>query len=246
MASSTTVEQTHHVSPDILAFLAASLNNEGSGNDADESDDEYDDIWIETAAAAFGGATTNSRRTRQTTDESSSSSINKDSNGRVISFGIPSVPNTTIVKLKHVDDKDDDNRTTSTRSNSSSGSSRSSSSSNNRISFDEDVTVNHVDNFRITLKKSERYSIWYSDTENIKMQVDFMDEKEQAQRAVVAKNAPLNKNNTTASMGNPKIGFSFTKKAKSLASKFFVPVAQRSSDPLQTSLQGSTVTSRAA
>lgn len=244
MASSTTVEQTHHVSPDILAFLAASLNNEGGDNDADESDGEYDDIWIETAAAAFGGATTNSRRTRQTTDESSSSSINKDINGKVISFGIPSVPNTTIVKLKDVDDKDDDNRTTSTRSNSSSGSSRS--SSNNRISFDEDVTVNHVDNFRISLKKRERYSIWYSDMENIKMQVDFMDEKEQAQRAVVAKNAPLKTNNTTASMVNPKLRFSFTKKAKSLASKFFVPVAQRSSDPLQTSLQGSTVTSRAA
>merc|ERR1711865_646371 len=40
-------------------------------------------------------------------------------------------------------------------------------------------TVNHMENFRYILPKRERYSLWYSDIENIRMQIDYMNEKEQ-------------------------------------------------------------------
>jgi len=187
----TTIAQTHHVSSDILAFLAASIENGDPEDDhetSEECNEEFEDIWIAQAAAAFGGGDAGSRIEEGDDDEESSQHvIHKDNHGKIIAFGVPAVPQTTLVRLKHDETRgadDEDACTCSTRSCSSSGhssahTSRTTSSSSQRLSFNEAVTVNHMENFRYILPKRERYSLWYSDIENIRMQLDYMNEKEQ-------------------------------------------------------------------
>ena len=195
----TTIAQTHHVSSDILAFLAASIETGDTEDDHDTSEDcneEFEDIWIAQAAAAFGGGDSGSRssKTKHTRSEegeddnekSSQHVIHKDDHGKIIAFGVPTVPQTTMVSLKHNETRGADNedaQTCSTRSCSSSEHSNANTSrttsSSHRISFNEAVTVNHMENFRYILPKRERYSLWYSDIENIRMQIDYMNEKEQ-------------------------------------------------------------------
>merc|ERR1711865_993 len=195
----TTIAQTHHVSSDILAFLAASIETGDTEDDHDTSEDcneEFEDIWIAQAAAAFGGGDSGSRssKTKHTrseegeddNEESSQHVIHKDDHGKIIAFGVPAVPQTTMVSLKHNETRGADNedaQTCSTRSCSSSEHSNANTSrttsSSHRISFNEAVTVNQIENFRYILPKRERYSLWYSDIENIRMQIDYMNEKEQ-------------------------------------------------------------------
>merc|ERR1712130_1088236 len=50
------------------------------------------------------------------------------------------------------------------------------------VSFNEEVTINHVDNFRYVLKKRERYAIWYTDMEMGRMFVDGYDETKADER----------------------------------------------------------------
>jgi len=194
-----TIAQTHHVSSDILAFLAASIENGDTDADHDTSEDcneEFEDIWIAQAAAAFGGGSgsrisktkhTRSEEGEDDNEESSQHVIHKDDHGKIIAFGVPAVPQTTMVSLKHDETRgaaNEDACTCSTRSCSSSGHSNantsSTTSSSHRISFNEAVTVNHIANFRSILQKRERYAVWYSDIENIRMQINYMNEKEQA------------------------------------------------------------------
>lgn len=189
----TTIAQTHHVSSDILAFLAASIENGDTEDDHDttseDCNEEFEDIWIAQAAAAFGDGDAGSRieEGEDENEESSQHVIHKDEHGKILAFGVPAVPQTTLVSLKHDETRgadDEDAHTCSTRSCSSSGhsnahTSRTNTNSNHRISFNEAVTVNHMENFRYILPKRERYSLWYSDIENIRMQLDYMNEKEQ-------------------------------------------------------------------
>jgi len=197
----TTIAQTHHVSSDILAFLAASIENGDTEDDhettSEECNEEFEDIWIAQAAAAFGGGDAGSRssKTKPTrseegddnNEEASQHVIHTDEHGKILAFGVPAVSQTTLVSLKHDETHGADNEdahTCSTRSCSSSGhsnahTSRTTSSSSHRISFNEAVTVNHMENFRYILPKRERYALWYSDIENIRMQLDYMNEKEQ-------------------------------------------------------------------
>lgn len=189
----TTIAQTHYVSSDILAFLAASIENGDTEDDHDttseDCNEEFEDIWIAQAAAAFGDGDAGSRieEGEDENEESSQHVIHKDEHGKILAFGVPAVPQTTLVSLKHDETRgadDEDAHTCSTRSCSSSGhsnahTSRTNTNSNHRISFNEAVTVNHMENFRYILPKRERYSLWYSDIENIRMQLDYMNEKEQ-------------------------------------------------------------------
>jgi len=86
--------------------------------------------------------------------EIDSSSITMD--GPIISIGNLTVHNTTIVSLKgskrgNADGIDGDGNTRTTSSNSSSSS---------IVSFNQEVTINHVENFIHTLNDWERYYVW--------------------------------------------------------------------------------------
>merc|ERR1712241_1022638 len=96
---------------------------------------------------------------------------------QIISFGIPSIPNKTIIALKG--NKEDNNTADASSSTYSTNGDDAftSTRSNSVVSFNEDVTMNHVDNFRYVLNKRERYSIWYSDMEMSRMFVDGYKEK---------------------------------------------------------------------
>jgi hypothetical protein len=262
----TTIAQTHHVSSDILAFLAASIENGDTEDDHEtsgECNEEFEDIWIAQAAAAFGGGDAGSRssKTKPTrseegddnNEEASQHVIHTDEHGKILAFGVPAVPQTTLVSLKHDETRgadDEDAHTCSTRSCSSSGhssahTSRTTSSSSQRLSFNEAVTVNHMENFRYILPKRERYALWYSDIENIRMQLDYMNEKVQAAQrdaddngrgtttpqAAATTTATTNKDKTsmlTKTLKQKKTGFyppglfALTKnKAKSFTRKIF-------------------------
>merc|ERR1711971_1107132 len=92
---------------------------------------------------------------------------------RVISFGIPSVPDISIAALKGNEGKKEDDTASSTNNNMST--SRS-------VSFKKEVTMNHVDNFRYVLKKRERYAIWYTEIEMNRMFVDGYDDTNAKER----------------------------------------------------------------
>merc|ERR1712241_343976 len=96
---------------------------------------------------------------------------------QIISFGIPSIPNKTIIALKG--NKEDNNTTDASSStcNTNGDDEFTSTRSNSIVSFNEDVTMNHIDNFRYVLNKRERYAIWYSDMEMSRMFVDGYNEK---------------------------------------------------------------------
>merc|ERR1712032_1229947 len=71
-------------------------------------------------------------------------------------------------------------------------------STNRNVSFNEEVTMNHVDNFRYVLKKRERYAIWYTEMEMNQMFVDGYDEtKVKEQKQKVQDNKQIVLSNTT-------------------------------------------------
>merc|ERR1712154_671884 len=71
------------------------------------------------------------------------------------SFGCPAEPRTTVAKLKQGSMK---KPFVAKRSSS--------------ISFNEEVTYNHVDSFKHELSKEEQDEIWYDDVEMVIMKVD--------------------------------------------------------------------------
>merc|ERR1712241_1265507 len=100
------------------------------------------------------------------------------------------------------------------------------------VSFNEDVTMNHIDNFRCVLNKRERYSIWYSDMEMSRMFVDGYNE------TMTAKLSNTNTDDVlvngalptaTAKNGNTnRRTFSLTKKAANRVSNFLSEQTRRS------------------
>merc|ERR1712183_327094 len=110
----------------------------------------------------------------------------------VISFGIPSVPDTTIAALKgNEEEKEVD---TASSINDHKSTSRS-------VSFNEEVTMNHVDNFRYVLKKRERYAIWYTEIEMNRMFIDGYDETNAKERKEkIQENKQIMLSNTTNTM----------------------------------------------
>jgi len=109
---------------------------------------------------------------------------------RIISFGIPSVPITTIAILKGNEEEKEDDTPSST--NDTESTSRS-------VSFNEEVTMNHVDNFRYVLKKRERCAIWYTDIEMNRMFVDGHDvSKAYERKEKIQENKQIVLSNTAA------------------------------------------------
>merc|ERR1712172_238711 len=108
---------------------------------------------------------------------------------RVISFGIPSIPDTSIAALKGNEEEKEDDTVSSTDDNRS---------TNRNVLFNEEVTINHVDNFRYVLKKRERYAIWYTEMEMNQMFVDGYDEtKVKERKQKVQENKQIVLSNTT-------------------------------------------------
>merc|ERR1711971_78855 len=108
---------------------------------------------------------------------------------RVISFGIPSVPDISIAALKGNEGKKEDDTASSTNNNMS---------TSRGVSFKEEVTMNHVDNFRYVLKKRERYAIWYTKMEINRMFVESYDETKMKERKEkVQENKQIVLSNTT-------------------------------------------------
>merc|ERR1712241_661605 len=148
---------------------------------------------------------------------------------QIISFGIPSIPNKTIIALKG--NKEDNNTADASSSTYSTNGDDAftSTRSNSVVSFNEDVTMNHVDNFRYVLNKRERYSIWYSDMEMSRMFVDgykekmMTDELSNTNTDDVLENGTKTTTTTTKTDSNTtkRRKFFLTKKAAKRISNFF-------------------------
>lgn len=83
---------------------------------------------------------------------------------RNLSFGVPPVPNTTLVSLKGDEGlKDNDNEEEEETEECL-------KKSTSLVSFSELVKMEHVDNFRLSLRKGERHAVWYTDHEMTEMQ----------------------------------------------------------------------------
>jgi len=117
------------------------------------------------------------------------------------SFGTPEVPDTTIASLKGKKEGKGDAPLT------------------RRVSFNEDVTMNHVDNFRHVLKKRERYAVWYSDNEMSIIQNEAFGEPTSPATATTTNTTKQSKKNNNNSNATTTVETKKKKNKKPFAKK---------------------------